>query len=161
MKYVIPAIKKNWENRNYNRNTASKSDQIYEARRKLLNKLHANGANILLGTDSGNPFTVHGFSIHEELNNFIDAGYTPYEALKTGTIEAARFLNAHDKFGSVEIGSIASLLLLEDNPLEDISNLSNISGVMIRGKWLSKEGINLKLQEIARQFDSGISDYLQ
>ena len=161
MQYVAPVIKNKWRERDYNEDIAAKADQIYKARRKLLRLLHEQNANILSGTDSGNPFTVHGFSMHEELRYFIDAGFLPYEAIKTGTVDAAKFLNATEEFGTVEVGRIANLLLLENNPLDDIANLSKIAGVMIRGKWLSARELRLMLQEIATQYDPGINLYLQ
>jgi imidazolonepropionase-like amidohydrolase len=68
--------------------------------------------------------------------NFVSAGMSPYEALRAGTADAARFLGRGSDFGLVAEGRRADLLLLEANPLDDIRNTSKIAGVMVAGRWL-------------------------
>lgn len=106
-----------------------------EIRRKLLHALHDAGAVLLLGSDAPQVFSVPGFSIHHELAYLVAAGLTPYEALATGTTAPAEFfgLNA----GTVEVGKIGDLVLLDANPLEDISNSARVHGVVLRGRWAS------------------------
>ncbi|NHJ32467.1 MAG: amidohydrolase family protein [Asgard group archaeon] len=152
MQYVIPQALDNWGKRYYKIELAERKDEIYYARRKLLKALHDSNANLLLGTDCGNPFTVHGFSIHEELQYLIDAGFSPYEAIKTGTVNAAEFLNASEEFGMVKTGMRADLICVDENPLEDIENVRKISGVMVRGKLLPEEELNMMLEKIAASY---------
>jgi imidazolonepropionase-like amidohydrolase len=105
-------------------------------RRNLVAALRAAGARLLVGTDTPNPFVVPGASVHEELENFVEAGYTPEEALAAATREPARFLGELGEWGSVETGKRADLVLLEANPLEDIRHTRRQVGVMVKGRWL-------------------------
>jgi imidazolonepropionase-like amidohydrolase len=84
------------------------------------------GVKILSGTDLGNPFIFPGFSLHDELELLIKAGLTPFEALKTATINPARFFSMQDSLGTVEKGRIADLVLLNANPVESISNTKKL-----------------------------------
>ena len=79
-----------------------------------------------------------GFSLHRELQRFVDAGWTPVEALRTATIDPARFLGREKDFGAVEKGKIADLVLLDANPLENIANTRRIAGVVANGRFLSR-----------------------
>ena len=88
-----------------------------------LTALHRGGVRLLLGTDTVKPGTLPGFSLHEELENFVAAGMTPYEAIRAGTADAAEFLNQGKEFGVVAVGRRADLLLLNANPLEDVKNI--------------------------------------
>jgi Amidohydrolase family len=113
----------------------------------LLTELHNAGVNLLLGSDAGTATMgiVPGFSIHNELKTLVDNGFTPHEALLTGTVNAAKVMddmNGEGNFGTIEIGNRADLILLEANPLEDISNTKSIIGVMANGKWYSKSEID-------------------
>ena len=97
----------------------------------------------VLGTDAGTGWMglVPGFSIHDELRILTENGFTPYEAIKTGTVNAAivvEEMNGDGDFGTIEIGKRADLILVEDNPLEDVANIKNILGVMASGRWYNK-----------------------
>jgi imidazolonepropionase-like amidohydrolase len=121
------------------------------ARKRFVRSLHDAGARILLGTDMGNPFVVAGFSLHEELRNLADAGLSAYEALRAGTSGAAEFMNAADEWGSVAVGRRADLLLLDANPLIDVTNAARRVGVMVRGRWLGEAELQQKLVAIAER----------
>ena len=113
-------------------------------RRKLILALHAAGAGLLLGSDAPQVFNVPGFSLHDELQLLVDAGLSPHAALATGTSAVARFLGSNT--GIVAVGRDADLLLLDANPLEDISNTRRIHGVMLRGQWYSARDLSTRLQ---------------
>ena len=119
---------------------------------RLTEALHKAGARILLGTDSPNPFTVTGFAIHRELQRLIDCGMTPYEAIQTGTTNAAEFLGQQDIFGTIEEGKRADLILVEDNPLEDVANVAERAGVMLRGQWFPEETLQNMLDELVASY---------
>jgi len=115
---------------------------------KLIKALHHAGARLLVGTDAPHPFVMPGFSVHEELSNLVDAGLSPYQALKAATADAAEFMGAVGEFGVVKPGARADLILVEGNPLQDVKNVSRISGVMVRGRWLSREALQHALDAL-------------
>jgi imidazolonepropionase-like amidohydrolase/pimeloyl-ACP methyl ester carboxylesterase len=121
-------------------------------RKRLTKALHDGGARILLGTDCANPLVIHGFSLHEELRNFVDAGLTPYQAIKAGTHDAAEFFDALDEFGTVTEGRRGDLLLLEENPLDNVSNVAKRLGVMVRGKWYPQAELQARLEALAEKY---------
>jgi imidazolonepropionase-like amidohydrolase len=101
--------------------------------------MHRAGVGILAGSDSGgNEYSVPGFSLHDELAEFVAAGLTPMEALQTATLNAARYLGMTDAFGTVETGKTADLILLDANPLDDIRNTQKIAAVILNGKLITK-----------------------
>lgn len=114
MKYVDPMIKESWDPAKDFRSKDLTEDDFKTLRKadgirlKLTAALHKAGAGILLGTDTPNPFTIPGFSIHQELENLVAAGLTPYEAIKAGTTDAAEFLDVDD-FGVIASGKELTL----------------------------------------------------
>ena len=130
------------------------ANELVELRRELLRELHEQGALIALGSDAPQFFNVPGFSIHHEMQMMVDAGLTPYEVLVTGTQKPAEYVGTPDEFGTVQTGRRADLILLEANPLEDISNVQQRAGVMVRGNWMPEDEIQDHLDEIAQQVGS-------
>ena len=107
----------------------------YEFQRQLVKALHDGGVPILAGTDVS-WLGVPGFSLVEELENFQDLGFTPYEALETATVGPARFLKREEEFGTVAAGKRADLVLTRGNPLEDVRALEHLEGVVAAGRWM-------------------------
>jgi imidazolonepropionase-like amidohydrolase len=132
---------------NYNAATAARAVLI---RQRLITELHAAGAGILLGSDSPQIFNVPGFAIHRELGFLVDAGLTPFAALETGTVNAAKFFGQESDYGSVAVGKVADLVLLDANPLLDISNSRRVHGVMLAGRWLSRSDLDRSLARYER-----------
>lgn len=110
----------------------------------LVNK----GVKILAGTDFPNPYCYPGFSLHDELQLMVEGGMTPSQALRTATHNPALFLNKEKEIGKVEINYIASLVLLDENPLDDIKNTTKIFGVFFRGKYLNRSRLDEMLNEV-------------
>ena len=123
--------------------------RLVELRQKLTKELHDAGAPIVLGSDAPQFFNVPGFSIHHELEMMAATGLTPYEVLVTGTRNAGIYFDKADQFGTVEEGRRADLILLNANPFDDIENMRNQEGVMVRGEWWAKDAITERLEEIA------------
>jgi len=98
---------------------------------------------------------VPGFSIHHEMQRMVEAGMSPYDVLRSGTAAVGRYLWDQDYFGFVAIGQRADLLLLEANPLEDVGNVADRTGVMLRGRWLPEEDLQARLEEIAATYRTG------
>lgn len=158
MRYVSAETARSWlPQNNFLKNTtparaASSREKGDVMRKKLVYALHKAGAGLLLGTDYGNPFVVPGFSLHQELRNFVDAGLSPFEAIRAGTSAAAEFMDARNEFGTVAVGRRADLILIEGNPLEDVANVNKRAGVMLRGKWYSQSQLAGELDKLAARF---------
>lgn len=120
-----------------------------EARRRAVGALHAAGARIVLGTDQGNPFVLAGFAVHDELDNLVRAGLSPYEALRAATSGAAECMGASEEWGRVAVGRRADLVLVEGNPLENVRVCAKPKGVMVRGRWLAAQDIERELERVA------------
>ncbi len=91
---------------------------------------------------TGLPVLVPTFVLHRELEEeLVGVGMTPYEALKTSATHLFECLEEIDEAGTVQIGKRAKLVLLEANPLTDISNIRSVAGVVLQGRWLSKDRI--------------------
>jgi imidazolonepropionase-like amidohydrolase len=96
----------------------------------------------LAGTDT--PAGVHifpGFSLHEELQRFVAAGFTPLEALQTATLHPAQFFGMEGQLGAIEEGKLADMVLLSRNPLEDIANTQKVVGVFVNGRYFDQAQI--------------------
>jgi imidazolonepropionase-like amidohydrolase len=116
---------------------------------EIVKKLHRAGVPFLAGTDTpAGVGVLPGVSLHQELQRFVDAGFTPLEALQTATINPARFLAKTNDFGAVEKGKIADLVLLDANPLDDIRNTRRITAVVSNGRYYSREHLDRILAEI-------------
>ncbi len=118
----------------------------YDLDRWILKGLHTAGVQLLLGTDAlGGIGIVPGYSVHDELRILVENGFTPYEALQTGTVNAARVIEkmtGEGNFGTIEVGNRADLILVRTNPLEDISTIREPLGVMAAGRWFSAEQLS-------------------
>lgn len=105
----------------------------------ILKKLHAAGVNIICGTDAGIGVTVPGASIHQELAFYQAAGLTNYEVLKTATLNPSKVHEVMNNLGSVEEGKVANLLLLNENPLTNLSAIKHPDAVFIKGRKLERD----------------------
>jgi imidazolonepropionase-like amidohydrolase len=156
-KYV-PA---SWKNKTWKRFTEEimkgyGTDGI-EVRKKFIEKelevvqlLHKAGVPFLAGTDTPpGVYVFPGYSLHEELQRFVAAGFTPLEALQTATLNPVRFLGLDEQLGTIEKGKLADLVLLNGNPLEDISNTQKIAAVIVDGHYYSGKDLEKMLAGVA------------
>jgi len=116
----------------------------YDIDRWILRNFHDAEVTLLLGTDSGTGGMgiVPGYSIHDELEILVENGFSNYEALATGTVNASNVverMTGEGDFGTIEEGKRADLILVRGNPLEDVGNIRDPLGVMAAGKWYSGE----------------------
>jgi imidazolonepropionase-like amidohydrolase len=120
--------------------------KFLEKELEVVHLLHSKGVPFLAGTDTPpGVYIFPGFSLHEELQRFVAAGFTPLEALQTATLNPARFFGIEDRFGTVEAGKIADLVLLKANPLDDIANTQKISAVILNGRYFSSKDLEKML----------------
>jgi imidazolonepropionase-like amidohydrolase len=116
---------------------------------QMVSAMHHAGVPFLAGTDTAAGVHVFpGFSLHEELRLFVEAGFTPLESLQTATIQPARFLGMEDRLGTVEPGKLADLLLLDENPLLDIGNTRTIWAVVANGRLFSRADLDEMLEGV-------------
>lgn len=114
-------------------------------RRKILKALLDGGVPFALGSDAPQWWNVPGFSVHRELKSLVAAGFTPFQALQSGTVNPARYFGTSSSTGTVAAGKRADLVLLDANPLEDITNTTKIAGVFINGRWMSRAELDKRL----------------
>ena len=116
-------------------------------RRRIVKALLDGGVPFALGSDAPQTWNVPGFSAHRELKMLVAAGFTPFQALQSGTANVARYFGTESSTGTVAKGKRADLILLDADPLQDIGNTSRIAGVMFGGRWLPRAQIDARLAE--------------
>ncbi len=126
--------------------------EIEAMRIQFISEAQKAGVGILAGSDVAEVGLVHGFSLHEELASLQRAGLSPLQALQTATINPAKYQNATATLGTVEKGKMADLILLNENPLEDIANTQEIEAVFTNGMYLSRKDLDSLL--------SGVETYI-
>lgn len=97
---------------------------------------------ILAGTDTGDPYVAPGAALHDELEQLVEAGLTPREALEAATLAPARFFEAEKEMGSVEKGKLADMVLLNGNPLDDIRNVGKVEAVFTHGRYYARKDLD-------------------
>jgi len=143
LRYVAPWTLEQFQpaaNRYKNRFPASQYDTLRKMlamQRKLLKALSDAGVPLMAGTDATEIGPIAGFGLPDELSEFVQDGMSPYQALRTATVNPARYLRQYSQSGTIEIGKRADLVLVAGNPLQDISNVRRIEGTMTQGRWLS------------------------
>lgn len=156
LKYVHPLLQSKWLTANkYNKMSSPEDIAHFEKYVKfnllLVKACKDAGVPIVAGTDAGISSIVAGFSLHDELELLVQAGLTTQEALISATLLSAQWLGIDKQIGSIEIGKIADLVLLDDNPLTNINYTRKIAGVLVNGKWLDKNKLNAMLTDLAKR----------
>ncbi len=137
------------KNRFINTVPLEKRARWIEIRNKLIKAIYDAGGKIMVGSDSPEFLFLYGFSEHREMKALVDAGLSNYAALEAATKNPAQFFGTLEKVGTIEKGKRADLVLLDANPLENISNTEKRAGVMLKGKYYTQTEMNKWLDEIA------------
>jgi imidazolonepropionase-like amidohydrolase len=158
LRYVKPAWRKRWlsmtkEAVNTPPGEWSKRKELIRKEKALVGKMQKAGVRILAGTDDGNPYSIPGFSLHDELAMLVEAGLTPMQALQAATYNAAKFFDKLDSMGTVEKGRLADLILLDADPLENINNTARINAVVVNGRYFPKGALQNVLAEVEAASD--------
>jgi hypothetical protein len=113
--------------------------------------LHRVGVMLLAGTQlSYDLVGTPGLILHDELALFVQSGLSPFEALKTATVNPAKFMRRENDLGTVETGKLADLVLLDANPLVDISNTRKINAVVVNGRLLKRQDLDAILDKVEK-----------
>ena len=153
LRYVPVSMRQQWEpGQVKQRTTADEASYIKkEAERDmgLADAMRRAGLQFMAGTSSPDAGLLPGASLHDELELMVKCGFTPLQALQAATFNPALFMVKLDKYGVVEKGHFADLVLLDANPLEDIRNTRKIAAVVLRGKYYSREDLHRMLAGVA------------
>ena len=153
LKYIPNDEREKWRNfssqlENRTAEQISNNQKFWQMNLDLVGAMNRSGVEIMAGADVGNPYIYPGFSLHDELALYVKAGLTPMEALQSATRNPARFLAMQDSLGTIERGKLADLVLLDANPLQDISNTQRINAVVISGKLLNRKSLDKMLADV-------------
>ena len=142
LKYLLPGDR-NLKNVSDFFDPERKMKKVHDYRMKLIGSLHNAGIEILAGSD-----ITGGFRLHEELELLVKGGISPLEALRAATLNPAKYLDREKDIGSIESGKIADLVLLNANPLKNISNTKKIEMVMFQGHLLDRAKLDRMLSQL-------------
>ncbi len=122
-------------------------DKIWQNWAQMVSELNTAGVSLMVGTDLITPGIIPGYSVHEEMAIWQEAGIQPADVLRSATLVPVQFMGLEDRLGAVAEGKSASLVLLRANPLEDIHNAQLIEAVFLRGQYYSRDDLNRLLDE--------------
>jgi imidazolonepropionase-like amidohydrolase len=156
MKYIPESLRKRWSPQEnfllryrtpeyiaYNR-------RLFKKEMELVGAMYRAGVPFMTGTDLSIPYVFAGFSVHDELALFVEAGFTPMAALQAATRNPAIFFGELSSHGTIERGKLANLVLLAADPLADIRNTRRINAVILNGRYFSKPELEQMLAEAER-----------
>jgi len=161
MAYLAPASANGWRNGNLNRrdnveNFVYRDAMKYGLMQELTRRFQEADIPMLLGTDASIESAFPGKSAHRELRELVKAGITNIDALEIATRNAgdyaAEHLRSSERFGRVAVGYRADLVLMDENPVEDVRNVARIAGVMVRGRWLDRSEIDARRAVLAERY---------
>jgi imidazolonepropionase-like amidohydrolase len=120
---------------------------VWQVWAHLVVELHRAGIPLMVGTDLSTPGALPGFSVHDEMAIWQDAGIPAADVLRGATLVPARFMGLDDRLGSIGKGKTASMILLRANPLEDVRNAREIESVFLRGRYYDRKALDHLLEE--------------
>lgn len=152
LKYIPPSAQQRWAEEAKSSTDGATTAKTFEKRSQIVGAMQRAGVPILAGTDAAwyQPYTYAGFSLHNELGLLVRAGLTSAQALQSATIDPARFLGREKDLGSIEKEKFADLVLLDADPLSDISNTQKINTVILNGRVLDRKALDSLLTDAER-----------
>lgn len=153
MKYVPPAVRNNWANATSRFSEKNWWGRIFPFQYRQTKIFFDMGVKLLVGGDPELPYKLHGESLLEEIEGFANkAGIPNYDVLKIATYNAAMFNDNLDEQGVIREGMSPDFILLNSNPIDDISNVRDLEGVMLRGRWLDRSDLDARLERLEKKF---------
>jgi imidazolonepropionase-like amidohydrolase len=133
---MLPEVQKDWNKPNefIPKEYAKRDLRFAQYSLSMVKRMLDAGVPIGAGTDTPIALAIPGYSLHRELEMLVRAGLTPLQAIEAATVRPAQFLGIEDQMGTIEVGKRADLVLLSQNPLDDIRNTRRIDRVISKGK---------------------------
>ena len=128
---------------------ATTFSQYYAAQLRFVGRLQNSGAKLLAGSDLGGIWIIPGFGLHQEFAELASAGLSPLQVLQATTLNGAMFLGRQATMGTVGVGKVADLVLLDANPLLAVASLGKIAGVVLNGRYLGAAELDRMKREVA------------
>jgi hypothetical protein len=148
-RYATATYRRRWDPRSdgFSMKNMSSEDfaslkELYAGLLRIVGGMERAGVPLLAGSDVLDPFVYPGFGLHEELSALVDAGLSPRAAIAAATTGPARFFQATDSLGSIAVGQLADLVLLDADPLIDVRNASRIRAVVVNGQLLTRNDLD-------------------
>lgn len=155
LRYVAPSLRAQWDalypvrEQDLIPEVVAARKQFFAMGLDVVRIAHEAGVPLLAGTDLAAREIPPGFHLHDELAAMVEAGLEPHEALQTATRNPARFLGRANDLGTIATGKLADLVLLDANPLENISNTQRIGAVVMNGRLLDRAVLDEMLAQVA------------
>ena len=146
-KYLPASLRERWK-REATAGATDAGRRAFAGELAMVRRMHVAGVSFLAGTDSANPFVPPGFSLHEELKLLVAAGLSPMETLQAATRNPARYLGRERELGTIEVGKLADLVLLDSDPLADIASTRRIAAVIVNGRYLGRADLDAMLARV-------------
>jgi imidazolonepropionase-like amidohydrolase len=143
--YISPSVRDLWKGLWPQQDNLP--DFIWRNWAQMVVGLNEAGVPLMVGTDLMLPGIVPGYSVHEEMAIWQEAGVPPADVLRSATLVPAQFMGLADRLGSVAVGKTASLVLVRANPLDDIRNAEMIEAIFLRGQYYSRDDLDRLLGE--------------
>lgn len=163
-RFYPPKVQQQWldfykKNRFINTVPLDQRARWVKLREKLIKAIYDAGGRIMTGSNTPEFLWLYGFGMHHELRALKDAGLSNYAVLEAAIKNPSMFLGTIDKVGTIETGKRADLILLNANPLDDISATENRAGVMLKGKWHPQQELNSWLDQSAQAMSTSFKEH--
>lgn len=164
LRYMSPLLRRQWGpalNR-YRRMWSSRREVMsavlgvaLDVQKDLVAAFDAAGVALMTSSDAPLTFVFPGWSLHRELELFVDCGLSPYAALRAATVTPAKFVGWQDRVGTIAIGREADLIVVDGDPLADVRNAARVQAVIVRGRLLDRAALDRGLADLAAGYELG------
>lgn len=158
-RYLSPEFIDKWQTTSGYSNRQGSLAFNFSFLKKMTKAMNDGGVPLLLGTDSPAPGilgTFPGFSIHDDLDNMVATGISPYDVYRAGTSNVGEFIYSNVPgvlpSGKVVEGHKADLILLDENPLSSVKSIKTLAGVLVNGEWLTKPDLDKMMDDLAKSY---------
>ncbi|HOY76265.1 MAG TPA: amidohydrolase family protein [Hyphomonadaceae bacterium] len=157
LRYMSPGVKEAWRRIGdqfaaLSPGAISALQDYYALQLRVTKLMSDSGVRILAGSDAAGIWVIPGFGLQQEFRELTRAGLSPLQVLQSATLSPAEFLQRAERSGAVEVGKDADLVLLDGNPIEDVTSLERIAGVVLDGRYLSKNDLDALKENVARSY---------